>query len=82
MTALACFPEPPCDCFTERSWEVFCFHCLAKALLKSWYSSRVGSYETFSNSVFAKTLAGDSSPKARITAAIAPHCMIKPPEKN
>ena len=26
MTARACFPEPPCDCFTTTSWPVFAFH--------------------------------------------------------
>ena len=43
MTLRACLPEPPCDCLIVIFSPVFACHCFAKAALKSWYSSRVGS---------------------------------------
>ena len=49
MTARAWPPEPPCDCLIVTVWPLFAFQYLMKAALKSWYSSRVGSYETFSS---------------------------------
>ena len=36
MTARACLPEPPCDCWIVTSLPVFAFHCAAKAALTSW----------------------------------------------
>ena len=45
ITPRACPPDPPCDCFTVMVWPVFAFQYLVNAALKSWYSSRVGSYE-------------------------------------
>src|SRR5215208_1070997 len=47
MTERACLLEPPCDCWTTIVSPVFAFQYLAKATLKSWKSSRVGSYDTF-----------------------------------
>src|SRR5829696_1692330 len=49
MTERACLLEPPCDCWTTTVSPVFAFQYLAKATLKSWKSSRVGSYDTFSS---------------------------------
>ena len=49
ITERACLPEPPCDWLTSSVCPVFCFHCAPNALLTSWYSSRVGSYDTFSS---------------------------------
>ncbi len=43
MTERACLPEPPWLCLTLTLSPVFAFQCAAKALLKSTYSSRVGS---------------------------------------
>src|SRR5688572_9241045 len=45
MTARAWPPDPPCACFTLTVWPVFAFQYLMNAALKSWYSSRVGSYD-------------------------------------
>ena len=49
ITARACLPEPPCDWLTVSVCPVLLCQCLAKAVLTSWYSSRVGSYETLSS---------------------------------
>src|SRR5437763_1748596 len=49
MIERACLPEPPCDCLMETSCPVLAFQYFTKAALKSTYSSRVGSYETFSS---------------------------------
>ena len=49
MTARTCLPEPPCDWLTVTSWPVFAFQAVANAVFTSWYSSRVGSYDTFSS---------------------------------
>src|SRR4051812_38373991 len=46
MMALACLPDPPWAILKATSWPVSAFQCLAKAGLNSWYSSRVGSYDT------------------------------------
>jgi hypothetical protein len=48
MTERAWRPEPPCDCLMVTSCPVLPFQYLAKAALNSTYSSRVGSYDTFS----------------------------------
>src|SRR5438445_8100715 len=47
MTARAWAPEPPCDCLTVTVWPAESCQDLAKSALSCWYSSRVGSYETF-----------------------------------
>ena len=49
MTERACLPEPPCDCRIVTFSLAFACQCLANAGLNSWYSSRVGSYETLSS---------------------------------
>ena len=49
ITDRACLPEPPCDWLTSSVCPVFCFHWSPNTLLTSWYSSRVGSYDTFSS---------------------------------
>src|SRR5918994_2015097 len=66
-TARACFDEPPCDCWKVTALPVFACQCFAKAALKSWYSSRVGSYETLSRSCAP---AGTARTAARARAAI------------
>ncbi len=43
ITARACLPEPPCDWLIATFSPLFPFQYFAKAALKSWYSSRVGS---------------------------------------
>ena len=48
MTERACRPEPPCDCLMVTVSPVFFFQYALKDLLKSTYSSRVGSYDTLS----------------------------------
>ena len=49
MTERAWRPEPPCDWLTLTVSPVFFFQYSANALLKSVYSSRVGSYDTLSS---------------------------------
>ena len=48
MTERAWRPEPSCDWLILTSSPVFFFQYSAKDLLKSTYSSRVGSYDTLS----------------------------------
>src|SRR6185295_1099710 len=67
MTARDCLLEPPWDCWTSTALPLFCRQYLLNAALKSWYSSRVGSYETLS-SVRSAAEAEPASP-ARATAA-------------
>ena len=43
ITERACLPEPPWDCLMVTVSLLRFFQYLAKAALKSWYSSRVGS---------------------------------------
>src|SRR5688572_3495457 len=50
ITERACALDPPCDCLIVTSCPLCCFQCVTNAALKSLYSSRVGSYETLSNS--------------------------------
>src|SRR5689334_6865044 len=45
ITERACLPEPPCDCLIATFSPAFACQYLANAGLKSWYSSRVGSYD-------------------------------------
>ena len=35
MTARACAPEPPCDCWIVTAWPVFAFQYLTNAALNS-----------------------------------------------
>ena len=49
MTERAWRPEPPCDWLILTVSPVFFFQYSAKDLLKSTYSSRVGSYDTLSS---------------------------------
>ena len=60
MTERAWRPEPPCDWLILTVSPVFFFQYSANDLLKSVYSSRVGSYETLSSvtSAACATLAG------------------------
>ena len=71
MTARACLPEPPCDWLMVTAWPVFAFQDVANAALKSWYSSRVGSYETLS-SVTAACAARAPRPAGRMPARSRP----------
>jgi len=43
MTLRLCLPEPACDCLMVTSSPLSFFHSAANAVLKSRYSSRVGS---------------------------------------
>src|SRR2546425_10744092 len=63
-TARACLLDPPCDWFTTTLAPVFSFQYLANAALKSWYSSRVGSYETFRSFTSARAVPASSPPAA------------------
>ena len=49
MTERAWRPEPPCDWLILTVSPVFFFQYSANDLLKSMYSSRVGSYDTLSS---------------------------------
>ena len=49
MTERAWRPEPPCDWLILTVSPVFFFQYSANDLLKSAYSSRVGSYDTLSS---------------------------------
>ena len=49
MTERAWRPEPPCDWLIFTVSPVFFFQYSANDLLKSTYSSRVGSYDTLSS---------------------------------
>src|SRR5579863_9435085 len=49
---------------------VFCCHCFPNAVLTSWYSSRVGSYETLSSFTAASARAG--AVRAASSAAVTP----------
>ena len=67
ITARACPPEPACDCLMLIVCPVFPFQYLTNAALKSWYSSRVGSYETLSSDWAAAVVpsAASVTPSAR-----------------
>src|SRR5437773_10347368 len=62
MTERACFPEPPCDWLTVTASPAFAFQCFANAWLNSWYSSRVGSYETLSSVTSAPAARAGATP--------------------
>src|SRR6185295_18885545 len=69
ITARAWRPEPLCDWVTVTVSPVFFFQYSAKALLKSSYNSRVGSYETLS-SLTSAAFATPAAPPMNTALAI------------
>src|SRR6185295_9921836 len=57
-------------------WPLLCFHCAANALLISWYSSRVGSYETFNSGrgAWAMATGAEINTHARVPASRRSKC--------
>jgi hypothetical protein len=70
MTERAWRPEPPCDWLIFTSSPVFFFQYSANDLLKSTYSSRVGSYDTLSR-VISRAWAACPTPPTNTAAVIA-----------
>jgi hypothetical protein len=70
ITERAWRPEPPCDWLIFTSSPVFFFQYSANDLLKSTYSSRVGSYDTLS-SVISLAWAAWPTPPTNTAAVIA-----------
>src|SRR5690606_10974380 len=71
MTDLACLPDPPWDWRIRTSTPDFSLYALANAASTSRYSSRVGSYETFSSVREDCACAGKPSTKAAASVASA-----------
>src|SRR5690606_40470431 len=63
--------EPPCDWRMVSSTPGFAWYALVKASSTSRYSSRVGSYDTFSSGCFSCACARSPSTKDAATAARA-----------